>query len=291
MSVRFSVIIPTRHRNDLLAKCLDCLAPGVQTLSADQYEVIVTDDGSKSTAEQMLRERYPWARWIAGPQRGPASNRNNGAQRAVGDYIAFTDDDCLPERGWLEAFDNSLSSDVSVYEGKTVCRDGIRSPLETAPCNETGGYLWSCNMAVEKSLFSQMGGFDEVFPYPAMEDVDFRERLREDGHPFVFAAEAVVDHPPRRLDSGVCRGAMWESRIYYYIKSGKYTGDIRWFVVRMLLNYQIRAIMKSKIQRGTLQYVCVIVTESLYCLFNVNRWSKKHKHVSERNGIKKTSPV
>lgn len=41
----FSVVIPTCRRNDLLAKCLDRLAPGQQTLSPDQYEVIVTDDG------------------------------------------------------------------------------------------------------------------------------------------------------------------------------------------------------------------------------------------------------
>ncbi|MHC5729635.1 MAG: glycosyltransferase family 2 protein, partial [Nostoc sp.] len=67
----FSVIIPTYHRNDLLAKCLDCLAPGVQTLSAEQYEVIVTDDGSQTTAEEMIRQQYPWAKWVAGPRKGP----------------------------------------------------------------------------------------------------------------------------------------------------------------------------------------------------------------------------
>ncbi|MFM6077529.1 MAG: glycosyltransferase, partial [Dolichospermum sp.] len=49
----FSVIIPTYHRNDLLVKCLNCLTPGVQTLPADQYEVIVSDDGYQSTAQEM----------------------------------------------------------------------------------------------------------------------------------------------------------------------------------------------------------------------------------------------
>ena len=57
--VPVSVIVPTCHRNDVLAKCLDCLAPGVQTLPSDQYEVIVTDDGSQDTAEQMIHQRYP----------------------------------------------------------------------------------------------------------------------------------------------------------------------------------------------------------------------------------------
>jgi len=42
-TLKISVIIPTCHRNDLLAKCLDCLAPGVQTLPPEQYKVIVTE--------------------------------------------------------------------------------------------------------------------------------------------------------------------------------------------------------------------------------------------------------
>lgn len=92
-----SVIIPTCDRNEQLAKCLDCLAPGVQTLPAEQYEVIVTDDGSDLTAEQMILERYLWARWVAGPRIGPAANRNNGVQYARGEWLAFTDDDCLPD--------------------------------------------------------------------------------------------------------------------------------------------------------------------------------------------------
>lgn len=74
----FSVIIPTYHRNDLLAKCLDCLASNVQTLTSDDYEVIVTDDGSLTTAEEMINHHYSWVKWVAGSHNGPAANRNNG---------------------------------------------------------------------------------------------------------------------------------------------------------------------------------------------------------------------
>ena len=62
-----SVIIPTCHRNDLLAECLDRLAPGRQQGQASgqlDYEVIVTDDGQHTTAETMIREHYPWVRWL-----------------------------------------------------------------------------------------------------------------------------------------------------------------------------------------------------------------------------------
>ena len=46
MTPSFSVVIPTCERNDLLARCLERLAPGAQRFSADRYEVIVTDDGT-----------------------------------------------------------------------------------------------------------------------------------------------------------------------------------------------------------------------------------------------------
>jgi len=67
---------------------LDCLAPGVQTLPAEQYEVIVSDDGRQTTAE-MIRERYPWVKWVANSKRrGVAPNKNNGAQYAQGGWLS-----------------------------------------------------------------------------------------------------------------------------------------------------------------------------------------------------------
>ena len=285
--VKISVVIPTCHRNDLLAKCLDCLAPGVQTLPPSQYEVIVTDDGSQSTAEQMMRERYPWAHWIAGPRRGPAANRNHGAKQTAGEFIAFTDDDCLPEPEWLEAFTKAIAPEVFVYEGKTVCREGFRSCLESAPCNETGGYLWSCNMAVERNLFALLEGFDEAFPYPAMEDVDFRERLRDKGFRFLFVSDAIVDHPPNRLPGGKRRGKLWESQIYYFAKSGKYSGDLRWFICLLLFNHKARAIYKLRLQWAMFPFIFSTLIESAYVLLHLNSWFYKYKSHAVRKSIVK----
>jgi GT2 family glycosyltransferase len=197
--IKFSVIIPTYHRNDLLAKCLDRLAPNVQTLAADQYEVIVSDDGCESTAEDMIRESYPWAKWVAGPRKGPAANRNNGAKYAQGEWIAFTDDDCIPDPQWLEAYVEAIVNNKHylVFEGRTYVDRPRKSLSETSPINESGGYLWSCNLSIQRHLFESLGGFDERFPYAAMEDVDLRLRLTKSGHKFQFAKAASVCHPWR----------------------------------------------------------------------------------------------
>lgn len=204
---RFSVVIPTCRRNDSLARCLNRLLPGSQTLSASEYEVIVSDDGPDSDDARLLVEHtYPWARWVRGPKHGPGQNRNFGAKQARGEWLAFCDDDCLPEPGWLAGYAARADARENdggprVFEGRITSDTGGK-PMSlqfTAPINEEGGLLWSCNFAIERRLFQEMGGFDEGFPYPYfdLEDVDFRLRLDDRGEKYPFVPAASVDHPPR----------------------------------------------------------------------------------------------
>jgi GT2 family glycosyltransferase len=198
----FSVIVPTYHRNDLLAKCLDCLAPGVQTLPAEQYEVIVTDDGSQTIAEEIIKQYYPWVKWVAGPHKGPAANRNNGARYANGEWLAFTDDDCLPDPQWLAAYTEAIIKESSylVFEGRVYVDRPKQTLAEKSPANESGGYLWSCNFAIKKELFNYLNGFDERFPYAAMEDVDMKLRLTKAGYKILFIKTASLCHPWRNTN-------------------------------------------------------------------------------------------
>jgi len=196
--IKISVIIPTYHRNELLRKCLARLKPGVQTLPADQYEVIVTDDGSKTTAEEMIRDDYPWVKWVAAPRKGPAANRNNGAKYAQSEWFAFTDDDCLPEPDWLSAFVASTKGSALALEGAIhPLGDYDNQDLNSCPINLTGGYFWSANIAVHRSVFEKVEGFDPNYPYPYHEDVDFKDRVSLNTT-ILFVPEAIVFHPVER---------------------------------------------------------------------------------------------
>ena len=195
-----SVIIPTCNRNDLLMLCLDCLNPNKQTLSSNQYEVIVTDDGKNQQAKQLVKENYPWAKWVAGPQKGPAANRNSGAKNANSEWLVFIDDDCLPTKQILEIYFNALSnySSFIVFEGCIKADREQQSLAEESPVNETGGYLWSCNFMINKKLFlNKLNGFDEKFPYAAMEDVDLDYRISNNNIKKKFLKDALVIHPWR----------------------------------------------------------------------------------------------
>jgi GT2 family glycosyltransferase len=174
----------------------------ISTLSPS-YEVIVSDDGLNSTAETMIKERFPWVRWTEGPRRGPAANRNHGASLALGEWLVFTDDDCLPEPSWLHAFSSAMLEHPSalVLEGATEAL-GLKKHLnEAAPVNEVGGLLWSCNFSIEKATFSRYGGFDEDFPFSAMEDVDLHFRLKSHSIAPLFIGDARVLHPWRVMNN------------------------------------------------------------------------------------------
>jgi len=201
----FSVVIPTCNRPQFLAECLKRLNPEKQTIRGDYYEVIVSDDGDlDQQVGQMIAEKFHGVRWSEGPRRGPAANRNNGASQATGNVVVFLDDDCLPDEGLLEGYQTAFRQNpkLSAAEGKIVTDREARRLDEVAPVNVTGGLFWSCNVAVRKSVFDRMGGFDERFPYAVMEDVELRCRLRRLEGPPLFVPAASVVHPLRRLRGG-----------------------------------------------------------------------------------------
>jgi GT2 family glycosyltransferase len=185
-----SVVIPTCERPELVARCLG------KVTGAE--EVIVTDDSNSNRTQQLIRDRFAGVKWVRGPRRGPAANRNFGASQAACDCIAFVDDDCIPGDGWAENLINAMDN-TNLVEGKTICPDKTNHPLEEIVENLSGGLLWSCNFGIRRDLFSRLGGFDEDFLEAGGEDLEFVWRLKRNGVSALFAPGAVVYHPARRL--------------------------------------------------------------------------------------------
>ncbi len=198
--MKFSIIIPTFHRNELLEHCLKRLVPELQEVAATSYQVIVSDDGRTSSAEYLIREKFSWMRWIKGPGRGPAANRNNGAAVSEGEWLLFTDDDCLPDSGWIKAYEDAIREHpgVKVFEGRSYPDKPRDSFSQCAPVNEKGGFLPSCNFLIYKQVFQELAGFDEDYGF-SFEDMDFHYRLKRSGHKIVFIEDAAVCHPWRNV--------------------------------------------------------------------------------------------
>lgn len=200
----FSIIIPTYRRNHQLCDCLDLLSsyfdPNLASAFRCELELIICDDAHDPELKELLSRHYPWCRYTDGPACGPAANRNRGAHQATGVWLLFIDDDCLPQPGWLEAFAQHAHHCV-VMEGKTSAV-GSRTRLDQeCPINETGGYLWSCNFAIRRDAFFRIGGFNELFPVAAMEDVEIQHRIIKAGYMPMFVPNAEVKHPWRHRQS------------------------------------------------------------------------------------------
>jgi GT2 family glycosyltransferase len=185
-----TVIVPTCERPHWIGRCLENLN------GAD--EIIVSDDSDTESTRLLVCKEFPTVRWIKGPRRGPAANRNFAAAFASGDQLAFIDDDCIPGKHWASNVGLALSASVLV-EGRTICPDKTGGMFEETVENLSGGLLWSCNFGIRRDLFMELGGFDEDFAEAGGEDLEFAWRVKQLGVPIRFAPEAIVYHPARRL--------------------------------------------------------------------------------------------
>ena len=188
--MRLSVIIPTCDRAKRLLECLYRIK--------DADEIVVSDDGCTTETRNMIQRDFKNVIWVKGPRCGPAANRNCGAHAASGDWFVFIDDDCLPSENWLSEI-RSASETSDIIEGKTICPDKTNHPFEDVVENLTGDLFWSCNLAVRRTLFEQVGGFDGDFLIAGGEDLEFARRLRASSGRTLFKPEAIVCHPVRRL--------------------------------------------------------------------------------------------
>ena len=106
----FSIIIPTYNRPRQLRECLKSIKR--LAFPKKRFEVIVVDDGGKRPLGKLICsfESHFSAKLIQQSNAGPAAARNSGAAHARGDFVVFTDDDCLTVPNWLSKLEKCGSS-------------------------------------------------------------------------------------------------------------------------------------------------------------------------------------
>lgn len=197
-SLFFSICIITFRRTALLKQCLSCIAPGQQTLDPSLYEIVVSDDCPNGSSRTFV-EQTGCARWIQGPSRGVAANRNNVASAARGSWIVFVDDDECPEPDWLENFYViAKSGNWDVLEGRVDPTDYPDSLLWYAPRVSSGGNFCTANLAIRYQTLLQLGGFDERLRV-SHEDMELGRRIIKADLRTQFIQNALVKHPARRI--------------------------------------------------------------------------------------------
>lgn len=214
---RVTVVIPTYRRSARMQRLL--LALGEQTVPPEQFKVVIVDDHSDDgTVEQItaLLPRLPYHAEVvvAASNGGPGPARNLGWRRATTSLLAFIDDDCVPDRGWLAAGVAALEADpgVGVLQGRTVIpRDHVPGSLPRWHHSQIilgpTVFFQACNIFYRRDALQAAGGFDEGLARWG-EDSAAAWAAIEAGWRSGFSAEATVAHD---LEA---RGVGW------YIRSG-----------------------------------------------------------------------
>ena len=193
-----AVVVPTVDRVALLARCLRGLA--AQRL--DGVEVVVVHDGDPGVAALLdeWRERLP-LRALQVRERGASAKRNAGWRATQARLVAFTDDDCEPAPGWLDALRRAAAAGPAGL---------VAGPVVAHPDDADVGGVWArtvradapglypgCNLAFSRQVLAEVGGFDPRLA--AGEDTDLAWRVAESGAGSAWAPDACVRHAVRSV--------------------------------------------------------------------------------------------
>lgn len=173
-----SVVVITYNRSGQLCGCVRSLL--CQDF-AGSFEIIIVDDGSDDRTEETMRslkKRQGHVRYFRQRHAGYASARNLGLKKCRGQYIAFTDDDCVVPAGWL--------SEIRSCFGKSGA-DAVGGPV----LNPVNSYVaWSFYLLNFSSCFP---GFADrqvknlpttniAYRSDKVRDLRFSESLGEGGY-------------------------------------------------------------------------------------------------------------
>jgi len=225
---RYSIVIPTYKGFNKLHIVLDSLTR--QSITKNLFEVILVFDGSTQNECQKIQpliERYEELQitTIHLPVNlGPAVARNEGAKKARGDIIFFTDDDCEVPALWIETHLEMYKK----YPQASAVGGFYRVPLPIVRTNvyemaanlryETYANIYeiqsehnpvsytyfpasnSANLSIKKYVF-QLAQFNENFKAAGFEDIEFCRRLLQIGFQVIYIPQFVIHHKVLDLKS------------------------------------------------------------------------------------------
>lgn len=212
---KVSIIIPVYGQLAFILNCLDSLCGHESEYSV---EIIVLDDASPDTTQIRLIAQIPWVRYVRQEKNnGFTKNCNFGATLAKGNYLVFLNSDTRVVGGWLDEmlltfklFPNAglvgsklLNDDGSLQEaGGIFWKDGSawnfgRGDDPNLPQYNYARRVDYCSgaaVAIPKTIWEKLGGFDEIYSPAYCEDADLAFRLREKGHNTLYQPLSQVIH-------------------------------------------------------------------------------------------------
>jgi succinoglycan biosynthesis protein ExoM len=213
------VCICTYKRPDLLKRLLYKLQ-GQKTEDLYNYSIVVVDNDSEESGRHITelwsQQSKISIRYFVEPEQNIALARNKAVENAIGDFIAFIDDDEFPKEDWLLNLYKAINAyraegvlgPVIPYFDKEPPRWIIRGKLCERKSFPTGTILKNPkdtrtgNVLLSKNIFDEKSShFDPAFGRTGGEDVNFFKKQIQKGKTFIWCNEASVYEivPPVRF--------------------------------------------------------------------------------------------
>ncbi len=189
-----TVVLPAYNEEKYIISCLSGLL--AQDYPKSLYEIILVDNGSTDATVNIAQD---FGVKVINEPEGPVGKvRNTGARNAQGDLLLFLDSDCIPPRNWISYASKRIASNSNLILGggcelppdpKAIEKYWLLSGIEGATLPKD--LLGAC-IAISKSVFFQVGGFDETVT--SGEDSKLSETLRKNGFDVVIDRQLSVIH-------------------------------------------------------------------------------------------------
>jgi len=201
MARTVTVIVPAYNAEETLGDCLEAIA--ASTLKP--IEIILFDDGSTDNTRAMAIARGAKVLINDGAPIGPGRGRNRAAQGANGDLLMFVDTDVVIEEDTIAKLaaeldiTNAAAAFGSYNDRPRATRaSGFYANLRHYFVHQRGDRdattFWSGIGMIERRIFLSMGGFDESFTKPSIEDIELGIRLHQSGERIRLVPDAQGTH-------------------------------------------------------------------------------------------------
>jgi glycosyltransferase involved in cell wall biosynthesis len=214
---QLTLIVCTRNRLPQLQAALACIL-GLRCRVP--WQLVVVDNGSTDGTWQFLQSLKSTANLridvVAESAAGLSHARNAGLRHALGDIVAFTDDDCYPTESFLDDVLEAFAQGGFDYcGGRVVLHDPADLPVSLVtstiqrvlPPNTfvPAGAISGANMAFSRALLDIVGPFDVGLgagsPTRSAEDTDFLFRSSWCGFTGMYIPTLTVRHHHLRRSS------------------------------------------------------------------------------------------
>jgi glycosyltransferase involved in cell wall biosynthesis len=196
-----SVVIPVHNGGAYLRRCLASLA----RCAPPPHETIVVDDGSTDDSPT-IAARLGATVLSTEARQGPAHARNLGVHAAEGSVVLFLDADVAVDEHIVGAVSEVFARDAGLaalfgsYDDEPAATNFLSQYKNLLhhymhqTAREEAFTFWTGCGAIRREIFLELGGLDERFSRPAIEDIELGYRLRRAGHRILLLKNLQVKH-------------------------------------------------------------------------------------------------